>query len=84
MRLHCGVDEGSGPTLLLVWGERDSRFQVQRCFSETHLPRLEGVGVDAGHAVTIEAADAFDAAVTDFPERAGALAREDEGDCTDR
>jgi pimeloyl-ACP methyl ester carboxylesterase len=53
------------PTLL-VCGERDVRFQAQRRFAERHLPQLEVVAVDAGHAVNIEAADAFDAAVTEF------------------
>jgi len=60
------------PTLL-VCGERDSRFEAQRRFAERHLPHLEVVAVDAGHAVNIEAVDTFDAAVTDFLERAGAL-----------
>jgi len=58
------------PTLL-VCGERDSRFEAQRHFAERHLPHLEVVAVDAGHAVNIEAADAFDSAVTHFLERAG-------------
>ena len=60
------------PTLL-VCGERDSRFEAQRRFAERHLPHLEVVAVEAGHAVNIEAADAFDAAVIDFLERAGAF-----------
>jgi pimeloyl-ACP methyl ester carboxylesterase len=60
------------PTLL-VCGERDSRFEAQRRFAERYLPHLEVVAVDAGHAVNIEAADAFDAAVVAFLERAGAL-----------
>ena len=66
------VKENRVPTLL-VCGERDSRFEAQRRFAEAHLPHLEVVAVDAGHAVNIEAADAFDAAVTDFLGRAGAL-----------
>ena len=69
------VSENRVPTLL-VCGERDSRFDAQRRFAERHLPHLEVVAVDAGHAVNIEAADAFDAAVTDFLERAGAIPRE--------
>ncbi len=66
------VTENRVPTLL-VCGERDSRFEAQRRFAERHLPHLEVVAVDAGHAVNIEAADAFDAAVIDFLERSGAL-----------
>jgi len=57
---------------LLVCGERDARFEAQRRFAERHLPHLEVVSIDAGHAVNIEAADAFDAAVTEFVARAGA------------
>jgi pimeloyl-ACP methyl ester carboxylesterase len=60
------------PTLL-VCGERDARFEAQRSFAEDHLPHLEVVGLDAGHAVNLEASNAFDAAVTGFLERAGAL-----------
>ena len=66
------VTENRVPTLL-VCGERDRRFEAQRRFAERHLPHLEVVAVDAGHAVNIEAADAFDAAVIDFLERTGAL-----------
>jgi pimeloyl-ACP methyl ester carboxylesterase len=70
------VTENRVPTLL-VCGERDSRFEAQRRFAERHLPHLEVVAVDAGHAVNIEAADAFDAAVTDFLERARAIPPEE-------
>jgi pimeloyl-ACP methyl ester carboxylesterase len=60
-----GISANRVPTLL-VCGARDSRFEAQRCFAERHLPHLEVVALDAGHAVNIEAADAFDAAVTAF------------------
>ncbi len=60
------------PTLL-VCGERDTRFEAQRSFAERHLPHLEVVAVDAGHAVNLEASEAFDAAVTRFLGRTGAL-----------
>jgi pimeloyl-ACP methyl ester carboxylesterase len=63
------VAENRVPTLL-VCGERDARFEAQRRFAERHLPHLEVVAVDAGHAVNIEASEAFDAAVTAFLERA--------------
>jgi pimeloyl-ACP methyl ester carboxylesterase len=66
------VTENRVPTLL-VCGERDRRFEAQRRFAERYLPHLEVVAVDAGHAVNIEAADAFNAAVIDFLERSGAL-----------
>jgi pimeloyl-ACP methyl ester carboxylesterase len=60
------------PTLL-VCGERDSRFEAQRRFAERNLPHLEVVSVDAGHAVNIEAAGAFESAVSRFLRRAGVL-----------
>jgi pimeloyl-ACP methyl ester carboxylesterase len=70
------IRENRVPTLL-VCGERDSRFEAQRRFAERHLPHLEVVAVDAGHAVNIEAADAFDAAVIDFLKRADAIPPEE-------
>jgi pimeloyl-ACP methyl ester carboxylesterase len=68
--LRDRVEANRVPTLL-VCGERDARFEAPRQFAERHLPHLEVVGVDAGHAVNIEAADAFDAAVTAFLARTG-------------
>ncbi len=56
------------PTLL-VCGERETRFNPHREFAERHMPHLEVVGVDAGHAVNIEAAEPFDLAVTEFVDR---------------
>jgi 2-succinyl-6-hydroxy-2,4-cyclohexadiene-1-carboxylate synthase len=55
---------------LLVCGERESRFQPLREFAERQMPLLEVAPTDAGHAVNLEAADAFDAAVIDFLHRA--------------
>jgi pimeloyl-ACP methyl ester carboxylesterase len=55
---------------LLVCGEREKRFAAHRAYAERAMPRLEVVGAHAGHAVNIEAAEAFNAAVTDFVRRA--------------
>jgi 2-succinyl-6-hydroxy-2,4-cyclohexadiene-1-carboxylate synthase len=56
---------------LLVCGEREARFAPQRAFAERHMPRLAVVGVDAGHAVNLEAQEAFDTAVVEFVRRRG-------------
>lgn len=53
------------PTLL-VCGEREQRFVPFRTFAEHTIPGLRVVGTPAGHAVNIEAAAAFNAAVVDF------------------
>ena len=59
------IAENRVPTLL-VCGEREQRFEPHRRFAEQTMPQLEVVPVDAGHAVNVEAAEAFDAAVTAF------------------
>ena len=59
------VTENHVPTLLVV-GEREERFTGHRRYAEARMPSLAVVGLDAGHAVNIEAADAFNAAVADF------------------
>jgi pimeloyl-ACP methyl ester carboxylesterase len=59
------VTENRVPTLLVV-GEREERFARHRRYAEEMMPLLTVVGLDAGHAVNIEAAEAFNAAVTDF------------------
>ncbi len=51
---------------LLVCGERETRFQAHREFAERTMPYLEVVGVDAGHAVNLEAAEAFTVAACAF------------------
>src|SRR5215831_20586795 len=53
------------PTLL-VCGERETRFLPLRTFAERTIPGLRVVGANAGHAVNIEAAEVFNAAVVDF------------------
>ena len=57
--------ETSVPTLLVV-GSRETRFEEHRRFAEEALPNLEVVEVDAGHAVNIDGAAAFNAAVAAF------------------
>lgn len=59
------IAENSVPTLLVV-GEREGRFAAHRRFAERTMPRLEVVGLDAGHAVNLEASREFNAAVTAF------------------
>jgi 2-succinyl-6-hydroxy-2,4-cyclohexadiene-1-carboxylate synthase len=54
------------PPTLLVCGTREIRFRPHREFAERVMPRLEVVGLDAGHAVNLEAAAAFDAFVCQF------------------
>jgi pimeloyl-ACP methyl ester carboxylesterase len=53
------------PTLL-VCGERERRFAPRRVFAEREIPGLIVVGVEAGHAVNIEAAEVFNRAAVDF------------------
>jgi len=54
---------------LLVCGERERRFLPHRDFARETMPRLEIVAADAGHAVNLEAAATFDAALTEFVRR---------------
>ncbi|MBE0593782.1 MAG: alpha/beta fold hydrolase [Gemmatimonadales bacterium] len=63
------------PTLL-VNGIREKAFQPFRERVADLIPGCRVVDVDAGHAVNLEAAAAFNAAVIDF---AGALCAHDEG-----
>jgi len=53
------------PTMLVV-GEREERFAAHRRFAERTMPRLEVVGLDAGHAVNLEEPGGFNTAVTMF------------------
>jgi len=53
------------PTLLVV-GEREKRFVQHRQYAEKHIPNLQVVAADGGHAVNIDAPDAFNQAVTEF------------------
>jgi pimeloyl-ACP methyl ester carboxylesterase len=51
---------------LLVAGGREESFHGPAQFARANMPCLEVVDLDAGHAVNIQAADAFNAAVTRF------------------
>jgi pimeloyl-ACP methyl ester carboxylesterase len=53
------------PTLLAV-GEREQRFAPYRAYAEQHMPLLQVAPLDGGHAVNIDAAPAFNAAVVQF------------------
>lgn len=60
---------GNSVPALLACGRNERRFQPHRDFAEAHMPALEIADLDAGHAVNIEAADAFNAAVEAFVTR---------------
>lgn len=51
---------------LLVCGKRENRFLPFRDFAREHMPMLEIVNLDAGHAVNIEAAEEFNKSVCAF------------------
>jgi len=53
------------PSLLVV-GEREKRFREYRRFAEKQMPLVSVVGLDAGHAVNAEEADAFNREVEAF------------------
>lgn len=53
------------PTLMIV-GRYDNAFSRLRNVAEQRIPQLETVVLDGGHAVNIDTADAFNAAVRDF------------------
>ena len=59
------VGENAVPTMLVV-GEREERFAAHRRFAEANMPMLEVVALDGGHAVNIDAAVGFNAAVVTF------------------
>ncbi len=62
------VGENRVPALL-VCGENERRFQLHRAFVKHAMPALQVVGASAGHAVNIEAADAFNDAAVAFINR---------------
>ena len=51
---------------LLVCGKWEKRFEVFREFAKQHMPHLDIVDLDAGHAVNVGAAKEFNRSVTDF------------------
>ena len=64
-RVTGRISENRVPTLL-VHGEHETRFGPYREFAERHMPHLEVVSAQAGHAVNIAASEVFNAAVVDF------------------
>ncbi len=60
------------PTLL-VCGDREERFAPYRDFAAITIPEVEVLRLDAGHAVNVEAAEQFNAAVLGFFRRRSAL-----------
>lgn len=59
------------PTLMLQ-GTRERRFAEAAEYARTTLPNLESIGIDAGHAVNLEAPEEFNAALVDWVRRFGA------------
>jgi 2-succinyl-6-hydroxy-2,4-cyclohexadiene-1-carboxylate synthase len=51
---------------LLVCGKREKRFLPFRDFARDHMPCLEIVELDGGHAVNIDAAEEFNDSVSSF------------------
>ena len=54
---------------LLVVGEREERFAAHRAFASRHMPHLEVVALDGGHAVNMDAAVGFNDALVSFIKR---------------
>ena len=67
VRADLGVN--TRPTLL-VCGRLEKRFAANRDFAAAEMPHLDIVDVDAGHAVNMTAANAFNAAIERFVQRA--------------
>ena len=65
LSVRTEISKNSVPTLL-VCGKREKRFKALRDFVESHMPLLDIVDLNAGHAVNIDAADEFNEAVTAF------------------
>ena len=59
------ITRNSVPTLL-VCGKKEKRFVPFKDYAKARMPLLEIVDVEAGHAVNIEAAQEFNAAVRTF------------------
>ena len=53
---------------LLLNGVRERRFQAHRQFIADHMPHVRIVDLEAGHAVNLEAAAAFNQALAEFIE----------------
>ena len=59
----------NSPPALLVCGRFERRFAPHRQFAEATMPHLTIADVPSGHAVNMQAAEAFNAAVCAFVER---------------
>ena len=57
---------GNTVPVLLVAGDREEGFHDVRAFAEQSIPHFSVVRLDAGHAVNLEAAPAFNTAVSEF------------------
>lgn len=66
--LRQRIAENRVPTLL-VCGATERRFAPVRAFVAAEMPATEVVALEGGHAVNIQAADGFNAAVTAFLSR---------------
>ena len=63
--VRAGITANRVPALLAC-GVFEKRFAAHRKYAETHMPELQVVDVDAGHAVNMQGAAQFNRAVTDF------------------
>lgn len=63
--VRATVGRNTVPTLLVAGG-KEREFEEPRAFAEKHMPRLDIVVLEAGHAVNIQAAAGFNSAVTSF------------------
>jgi pimeloyl-ACP methyl ester carboxylesterase len=59
------IAENKVPSLLVV-GEREDRFARSRAYAEAHMPHLDVVGLDGGHAVNLDRPEEFNATVVSF------------------
>ena len=57
------------PPALLLNGVRERRFQTHRQFVANHMRHVRIVDLDAGHAVNLEAVEAFNQALVEFVEQ---------------
>ena len=65
LSVRTEISKNKVPTLL-VCGKREKRFKSLKEFAQSHMPLLDVVDLDAGHAVNIDAADEFNQTVTTF------------------
>jgi 2-succinyl-6-hydroxy-2,4-cyclohexadiene-1-carboxylate synthase len=65
LSLRDEIHRNQVPTLL-VCGKREKRFLPLRDYAASHMPLLEIIDLDAGHAVNIDAAEEFNQSVTAF------------------